>query len=179
LNLKRIVITGGPGTGKTAIINKLKSKGYTCFDEYSRILIRWGYENGIKKIFLEKPNLFTSKIIDGRKKQYNDSKKIEKSKGNLIFFDRGIHDGFAYQNFIDKSFIFPREFSKYHYQKIFILPPWSQIFSNDNERLESFETSKMIDKSINFTYNYYGYKLHSVPKISDQKRMEYILNKSL
>ena len=84
MNLKRIVITGGPGTGKTAIINKLKSKGYTCFDEYSRILIRWGYENGIKKFFLEKPNLFTSKIIDGRKKQYNDSRKIEKSKGNLL-----------------------------------------------------------------------------------------------
>ena len=159
MSLKKIVITGTPGTGKTSIINKLKSKGYTCFDEYSRILIRWGHENGIK--------------------QYHDSKKIEKSKNNLIFFDRGIHDGFAYQNFIDKSFIFSLKLNQYYYQKIFILPPWNEIYSNDNERLENFETSKTIDKSINFTYNHYGYKLHTVPKISIEKRMEYILNKSL
>ena len=36
MNTKRIVITGGPGTGKSSIINELKQRNYTCFDEVSR-----------------------------------------------------------------------------------------------------------------------------------------------
>ena len=43
---KRIVITGGPGTGKTLIINSLKKKGFYCFDEVSREII---LQQNIKK----------------------------------------------------------------------------------------------------------------------------------
>ena len=110
MNLSKIVITGAPGTGKTAIINLLKAKGYTCFDEFSRTLINWGNNNGMKDFFLEKPNLFSEKILEGRINQFNESKKIKKSKDNLIFFDRSIFDTFAYQKFINKSFVLPNEY---------------------------------------------------------------------
>ena len=29
----KIIITGGPGTGKTSIIEELKKRGYFCYDE--------------------------------------------------------------------------------------------------------------------------------------------------
>jgi predicted ATPase len=33
---KRIVITGGPSTGKTTLIKQLQSRGFLCFEEISR-----------------------------------------------------------------------------------------------------------------------------------------------
>ena len=33
MKLKKVIITGGPGTGKTSIIKELKKRGYFCYDE--------------------------------------------------------------------------------------------------------------------------------------------------
>ena len=43
---QRYVITGAPGTGKTAIINALKKRGYSCVDENSREIIAEQIING-------------------------------------------------------------------------------------------------------------------------------------
>ncbi|HEX5742987.1 MAG TPA: AAA family ATPase, partial [Flavobacteriaceae bacterium] len=32
----KIVITGGPGTGKSTLINELIKRGYNCLEEISR-----------------------------------------------------------------------------------------------------------------------------------------------
>ena len=34
--VKKIIITGGPGTGKTSLIEELKKNNFKCFDEISR-----------------------------------------------------------------------------------------------------------------------------------------------
>ena len=36
---KKVVITGGPGTGKTSVIKELMDRGYKCYDEGSRVII--------------------------------------------------------------------------------------------------------------------------------------------
>ena len=33
MKLKKVIITGAPGTGKSSIIKELKNRGYFCFDE--------------------------------------------------------------------------------------------------------------------------------------------------
>ena len=38
INTSKIVISGGPGGGKTTIINSLKDMGYYCYDEISKML---------------------------------------------------------------------------------------------------------------------------------------------
>ncbi|MEC7173627.1 MAG: AAA family ATPase, partial [Bacteroidota bacterium] len=43
---KKIVISGGPGSGKTTLVNLLKDKGYRCFEEFSRILIDRAQKSG-------------------------------------------------------------------------------------------------------------------------------------
>ena len=179
MKLNKIVITGAPCTGKTSIINILKSRGYLCFDEVSRTLIQLGYKDGINNFFKEKPSLFSQKILEGRINQFNESNRIKNCKNNLIFFDRSIYDTFAYQKFSSKSFNFPDGYKKYDYQKVFILPTWNSIFLNDPERLESFEVSEVIDKSIRSTYSHYNYNLIDVSKTTIKNRIDYILNSCL
>jgi len=36
---QKYIITGAPGTGKTAIINALKKEGHSCAEEISRTII--------------------------------------------------------------------------------------------------------------------------------------------
>ena len=54
-----MVLIGGPSSGKTTLIEALKTKGYTCYPEVSREVIREAQEQGIEQLFLEKPLLFS------------------------------------------------------------------------------------------------------------------------
>ena len=65
-----VVITGGPGTGKTTIIDALIEQGYSCFPEISRQITLEAKKQGIEQLFLEKPLLFSELLLEGRKKQY-------------------------------------------------------------------------------------------------------------
>ena len=84
MSKKKIVITGGPGTGKTSIINDLKNRGYTCLDEISRQITLDAREKGIEQLFLTEPLLFSELLIKGRKQQFVEAQMAieEAEKGN-------------------------------------------------------------------------------------------------
>ena len=63
--VKRIVITGGPGTGKSSVIQELKIKNYYCF-EISRAVILEARQEGIEQLFLEQPIKFSERLLKGR-----------------------------------------------------------------------------------------------------------------
>ncbi|MEO6346815.1 MAG: AAA family ATPase, partial [Aquaticitalea sp.] len=70
MHTKKIVITGGPGTGKSSIINELKARGHVCFDEISRQVTLEAREKGIEQLFLTEPLLFSELLLKGRLKQF-------------------------------------------------------------------------------------------------------------
>ena len=59
MNKKIVVLIGGPSSGKTTLIKKLKENGYACYPEVSREVIKEAQENGIEQLFLEQPLLFS------------------------------------------------------------------------------------------------------------------------
>jgi predicted ATPase len=171
-----IVIIGGPGTGKSSIIKGLAAKNFCCYPEISRELTHEAQRRGIEQLFLEDPLLFSQMLLDGRIKQFNSA---HKESHQWVFIDRGIPDVVAYLNYIGDSF--PEHFDhacrENVYTKIFILPPWEEIYVSDNERYESFEQAKKIHKHLKDTYTNYGYSLIEVPKDSVDNRILYILDK--
>ena len=69
----KIVISGGPGGGKTTIINSLKDLGFFCYDEISRELIEKYKENSHRNLFMEKPVEFSKILWKKREDQYKKS----------------------------------------------------------------------------------------------------------
>ena len=69
--MNRILITGGPGTGKTSLINELKRNGYNCSEEISRKITSIKREEGHKQYFLSNPLDFSLQLFDQRLAQYN------------------------------------------------------------------------------------------------------------
>lgn len=175
MNTKTIVITGGPGSGKTSIINALSKKGFTCFQEISREIILKARENGIEQLFLTHPLKFSESLLKGRIKQHSNALA---SSNEFVFLDRGIPDIPAYMDFKASTYpdVFVKACKENQYDAIFILAPWQDIFTSDNERYENFEQAKDIHTHLFKTYTKYGYVLKDVPFGTIEARANYIID---
>lgn len=170
-----IVIIGGPGTGKSTIIDGLVSKGFCCYPEISRQVTLEAKKQGIEQLFLENPLLFSELLLEGRKNQFKSA--LEETH-KVVFIDRGIPDVLAYMHYIGDSY--PSHFDlacrENSYTKIFILPPWEEIYESDEARYENFEQAQLIHDHLTETYQKYGYKPIEVPKDTLDKRILFILD---
>ena len=175
MKTRKIVITGGPGTGKSSIIRQLEAKGENCLHEVSREVILEAKREGIDQLFLEKPLLFSQKLLEGRLNQYIEANELNSQH---VFIDRGLPDVLAYMDYFNTDYpdLFHTTCEDYIYDKIFILPPWKEIYTSDNERYESFEEALKISSYLYSTYKKYGYDPIEVPKLPVKDRTEFILN---
>ena len=173
--VKKIIITGGPGTGKTSLIEELKKNNFKCFDEISREITLKYRKKGIEQLFLSDPNLFSQELLNGRVQQFNKSINLQ---ADCVFFDRGIPDITAYLNFkkADLSKKILKAVDKYRYDMIFLLEPWEDIYSSDIIRYESFDQVITIDSYIKNTYKEFGYNLIIVPKDNIKNRVDFVIN---
>lgn len=172
---KKIVITGGPGTGKTSLINQLESKGFNCMHEISRDVILKAQEEGIDQLFLEDPILFSVKLLEGRLAQYHEGNN---TNNKILFYDRGLPDITAYMDYLGTNYpdSFHNTCLENRYHKVFILPPWEDIYMQDNERYETFIEAKNIYSYLTTSYKKYNYEVHEIPLGSIKHRIEYILD---
>jgi predicted ATPase len=171
---KKIVLTGAPGTGKSTIINELEKRAYHCMHEISRDVTLEAQKNGTEQLFLTEPLLFSEMLLKGRTEQYQKATKI---KADLIFFDRGIPDVHGYLNYI--SMEFPDRYietsRKHRYDYVFLMPPWEDIYIQDNERYESFQQALAIHNHLLNTYKSLNYNVIQVPTGTVADRTDYIL----
>ena len=171
-----IVIIGGPGTGKTTIIDGLLERGHCCYPEISREITLEAKKQGIEQLFLENPLLFSELLLEGRKKQHQQALEEE---CDVVFIDRGIPDVLAYMHYIGDAYpaFFDEACREHKYTKIFILPPWEAIYESDDARYENYEQATLIYKHLKETYESYGYNLIEVPKDTVDNRILFILDK--
>jgi predicted ATPase len=170
--IQRILIIGGPGSGKSSLIRRLEASGHKVHHEISRSVILSAQKKGIEQLFLTDPMAFSDQLLAGRIVQYN------KATCGVNFYDRGIPDVPAYHLFtgdpIPESYI---QASKEHpYDRVFLLPPWETIYTGDNERYESYEQAVQIGNILLSFYERLGYPTISVPLTSIEQRIRFILD---
>jgi predicted ATPase len=132
-------------------------------------------KQGIEQLFLEKPLLFSELLLEGRKKQfYSATEEVS----NTVFLDRGIPDILAYMHYIGDSYpsFFDQACKDHNYTKVFVLPPWEEIYESDEARYENYEQAKLIFEHLKETYQKYGYNLIEVPKGTVTERIQFIFS---
>jgi predicted ATPase len=167
------IITGGPGFGKSILIEKLHELGYPVGGEIARQFIT--------QQVAERGDLLPWKNAAGFEK-YVIEKRVEFIKSvyihSIAFSDRGLPDQVAFSWYKGKE-ISPqlnealRE-NRYA-KKVFLTPPWPQIFQNDQIRTETFEEAERIHQFIVKAYLNYGYELIDLPFVSPDERIGFIL----
>lgn len=165
------VVTGGPSTGKTTVINLLSEKGYKTTIEHARHYIDTMKDEGntIEEIRANKRK-FQMGILDMQIEQ-----EAELVPGDIIFLDRAIPDAMAYYKFLNLEFdeILLKAMEKVSYKKIFILDRLALV--NDYARTEDEEAQIIIHKLIIEVYQSLGFPVIFVPVISPGERVDFIL----
>lgn len=169
------IITGGPGSGKTSLIQGLQTKGYVVFPEASRMVIseQQKQENGI----LPWTDLegFQHLVFEQQKRDYHTAKSL----GSVVFLDRGLPDGLGYMK--SGGLFIPQELKtnieQFPYANIvFLTPPWQEIYKNDSARWEDFQKAEDIYFSLKEVYEDLGYNTRPLPLDTIEKRIEFVLN---
>ena len=183
MNTKRIVVTGAPGTGKTSIIKGLEAKGFQCFHEVIRSMTAAARNDKTSGkpisnplVFVKDPQQFNLNLLKGRTKQFEEAKNLNVE---ACFFDRGIPDVLAYMEYFKQEYgnEFIQASTKNRYDSVLILPPWKDIYVSDNERLETFKESEELHHHLVETYARFGFNPITIPKLSVQERVDFILGK--
>ena len=171
---KRIVLAGGPSTGKTSVIDALIKSDFICFREAAReILIEYKLHGSE---FKTNPIGISNEIFKKRHEDYEKGGNIS-CKENLIFYDRGIHEITAYLKSIKKSSNYWDKLPEnYKYDLIFIFQPWEEIYKKDETRIEEFSEAKKISPFIYNVYNDAGIQIIKVPNLSIKERVKFILD---
>lgn len=172
---QKIVFIGGPGTGKSTVLNELKNLGYKCMPEISRQVTLEAQKDGIDQLFLTKPLLFSELLLEGREKQYKEGGICNEK---LVFFDRGVPSIHAYMRYLQTDFpsIFIEKSKECCYTKVFQFLPWEEIYESDNERYENFEQSVIISRFLFEAYTELNYTITNVPFGDVKDRCNFILN---
>lgn len=179
IKLKRndnfFVLTGGPGVGKTSVINYLQSKKKRCIKEAARGIIKEQLSNNGDGLPWKNKILYKDLMLDLSVKDYIEAGR---QKVRLTFFDRGIPDTLAYAH-LEKLPISKKLQSyakKYRYHTtVFVFPPWKEIYQTDDERKQQFDEVKKTHKIMVKTYQSCGYEPIIMPKRSIKYRAEFIL----
>jgi len=173
IETSKIVISGGPGGGKTTIINSLKNLGCFCYDEISRDLIEKSNRNGEQNLFIKNPLNFSKILWEKREEQYKNS--IIQKKYDTVFFDRSLLDITSYLEFIGKRNLdLEKRIINYNYDIVFLIKPSKKIYTKDFSRYEDFNESLKIHGILKKNYQKY-FKTIKVPFKKLSKRLNFII----
>ena len=173
IDTSKIVISGGPGGGKTTIINALNQLGYFCYDEISRDLIEKGIKSGKQNLFVEDPIKFSDTLWKKREEQYKNS--IIQKKYDKVFFDRSLIDITSYLEFIGKRNInLEKKLINFNYDVVFLVKPNKKNYRKDSIRYEDYNESIKIHNILKKNYQI-QFKTINVPYRKLSKRLNFII----
>ena len=174
MNTQKFIITGGPGSGKTMLVEELVACGHGHSPEVSRRLIREQMARDDGVLPWRSLEAFAAFAVDEMLREHD----LADHRDGIIFFDRGLPDVFGYLN--DSGIKIPAAWLEAHNRcsyakKLFILPPWPEIYVNDEERPQTLDKARSLYSAIARAYASLGYELIEVPRISSRERAEFVL----
>ena len=165
------ILTGAPGTGKTAILNSLGSDA-RCVDEPAREILSEQRSAGCAGTPGRDPSLFVELLLRRSIEKYEAARRWEGS----VVFDRGIPDCIAYASVLGADpapSTRAAEVYRYH-REVFVLEPWEGIYTVDDERTMSFADTLTFHEALVDAYERAGYVLVGVPRDPIENRVTFV-----
>ena len=168
-----IVVTGGPGSGKSTLIDALERAGFGRTLEAGRGIIQEQVAIGGRPLPWIDPALFAEMMLVWEMQSY----RAAEQRAGTIFFDRGVPDVAGYlrpmQLPVPEHVKKASEIFRYH-ARVLIAPPWEEIFRQDRERKQDFGEAVRTYEALATTYAELGYQLVELPRANVEARVQFV-----
>ena len=171
MNTKPFVITGGPGVGKTTVIEILRKRGYRVVDETAREIIEREMAKGSEVLPWKDLQEFQAQVF----LRQSEKENVVLDLSEPVFLDRSIIDGYAYC-VLGKVTPSPEivHLSPGRYAKVFLLDRLPE-YVTDGSRIEDHQFAKDIHAEIFKVYTDFGYEVVHVPVLEPEQRVDFII----
>lgn len=171
------VLTGGPGSGKTTLIDALAKRGLATTVEAGRGIIRAQQAIGGAALPWGDRALFAELMLSWEMRSYREAR----SETGPVFFDRGVPDTMGYLTLVgepvpDHIANAARRF-RYN-RRVFIAPPWPGIFEQDTERKQTLDEAERTFQALRKIYAELGYELLELPLAPVETRLRMVLSEA-
>ena len=170
------VVTGGPGSGKTTLIEALATKGLRTMPEAGRAIIK-------DQIATEGSALpWRNRLAFAEAMLVCDLRSFQEARDcvGTVLFDRGLPDLAGYLTLCGlpvPTNIREAARSFRYNRKVFIAPPWPEIFRQDGERKQSVEEAHQTYDAMVRAYTEFGYELTHLPLEPMPDRVAFVLER--
>jgi len=167
------IITGGPGGGKTTLLDFLASNGYPYVGDTAREIIRHRLSLGLPP--RPDPATFASEMFYRDFENYISNSNSQR----IIFFDRSFFDSAWLLNHFDPQTF--HQIEKTHLihrynTKVFVTPPWQEIYKTDSERDQTFDQAVDVHDKVCNWYAEHKYELIIIPKDKVESRAKFLID---
>jgi predicted ATPase len=170
---RRHILTGAPGTGKTAVVRAMPS-AVVVVEEPARDVLAEQRAAGRPISNDGAEDRFVDLLLRRSIEQFDYALRLD----GTILFDRGIPDCIAYAAYLGADMRRSLEASESHrYQApVLLLTPWEEIYRTDDERTMTFQDVMAFHRAIRAAYRTAGYEIVEVPKASVDDRAAFVLD---
>lgn len=166
----RFIFTGGPGAGKTTVLDALKARGFYCVPDVARAIIKSRLDSRLSS--RPEPLLFANSIFNIDVANYRAAPSSE-----VCFFDRGAIDTLCmlHQCKALSDEEIDLNLRRYPYNSVaYLFPPWEEIYQTDDERDQTFTESVCVSETVKSWYCRCGYQVQEVPFGNINERVTFI-----
>jgi predicted ATPase len=171
------VLTGGPGSGKTTLIDALAVEGFARTHEAGRRIIQDQIAIGGNALPWGDRQAFAELMLSWDMRSHRSALQQSAQRPGPVFCDRGVVDVLGYLRLTGLP-VAPHvrkaaELFRYH-RCVFVAPPWREIFTQDTERKQDFDEAVRTYETLAETYTSLGYALIPLPLAPVASRLQFI-----
>jgi predicted ATPase len=170
------IVTGGPGSGKSCLIDAIERLGYPRSVEAGRGIIQDQVDIGGQALPWADRALFAELMLSWEMRSYH----LAQQHPGPVFFDRGVLDvaGYLRLSGLPVPPHVAKAAERFRYNKhVFVAPPWKEIFHPDQERKQDFDEAIRTYDALTATYKEFGYNLVELPRVSVEDRVQFVFTK--
>ena len=168
-----VVISECSSGGKSTLIAELGKRGYAVVDEPGRRIVKEELASGGSALPWVDGVAFARRAI-------GIALADRAAAGSLdgwVLFDRGLIDAAAaLEHTTGKPMLTALGQANRHHRRVFIAPPWPEIYETDPERRDGLDMALAEYSRLLETYPLLGYKVLILPKVGVSERADFILN---